>query len=175
MYTTCPQLRNGLGGTGSKDIIVRDTFVPDYRTLDVAKVLSGQAAIEAGRDQPLYRMPWSTMFPCAVSAGVVGIAEGVLRHAVEYQQGRVNAIGAVQASDPYSRTVIGEAAADIRSARAQLIFNVGELYEAVCAGHDVTLELLASSWGRPLRTREAALGALARGLAEPVSSRFPAD
>ena len=130
----------GLAGTGSKDVIVRDTFVPDYRTLDVAKVLNGQAAAESGHRQPLYRMPWSTMFPCAVSAGVIGIAEGVLKHGVEYQSGRVSAVGAVQATDPYSRAKIGEAAADIRSARAQLIHNVGELYEAVCAGHEVTME-----------------------------------
>ncbi|MEO8697302.1 MAG: acyl-CoA dehydrogenase family protein, partial [Acidimicrobiales bacterium] len=130
----------GLAGTGSKDVIVRNAFVPDYRTIDVFKVLNGQAATEAGRRQPLYRMPWSTMFPCAVSAGVVGIAEGVLKHAVEYQRGRVSAIGTAQASDPYSRATIGEAAADIRSARAQLVSNVGELYDAVCAGHEVTIE-----------------------------------
>jgi alkylation response protein AidB-like acyl-CoA dehydrogenase len=130
----------GLAGTGSKDVIVHDAFVPDYRTIDVVKVLNGKAALEAGRLQPLYRMPWSTMFPCAVSAGVIGIAEGVLKHAVEYQQGRVSAIGTVQSSDPHSRATIGEAAADIRSARVQLISNVGELYEAVCAGREVTIE-----------------------------------
>ena len=93
----------GLDGTGSKDIIIRDQFVPDYRTLDLFKVMSGEAPTEAGRSQPLYQLPWSTMFPCAVSAGLVGIAEGVLKHALEYQQGRTSALGVSQASDTYSR------------------------------------------------------------------------
>ena len=130
----------GLDGTGSKDIIIRDQFVPDYRTLDLFKVMSGEAPTEAGRSQPLYQLPWSTMFPCAVSAGLVGIAEGVLKHALEYQQGRTSALGVSQASDTYSRTKIGEAASDIRSARTQLIFNVGEMYEALEAGHAVTMQ-----------------------------------
>ncbi|MEZ5247608.1 MAG: acyl-CoA dehydrogenase family protein [Acidimicrobiales bacterium] len=130
----------GLDGTGSKDIVIRDQFVPAYRTLDLFKVMSGEASTEAGRHQPLYQLPWSTMFPCAVSAGLVGIAEGVLKHAIEYQQGRTSALGVSQASDSYSRTTIGEAAADIRGSRVQLVHDVGEMYDALCAGHEVTLQ-----------------------------------
>jgi len=130
----------GLEGTGSKDIVIHDAFVPDYRTIDVIKVLNGEAFTESGRHQALYKMPWSTMFPCAVTAGVVGIAEGVLKQAVEYQRERVSAVGVVQATDPHTRGIIGEAAAEIRGARAQLLYNVGEIYEAVSAGHDVTIE-----------------------------------
>ena len=37
-------------------------------------------------------------------------------------------------------SVIGEAAAEIRGSRVQLLYNVGELYEAVTAGHDITIE-----------------------------------
>jgi 3-hydroxy-9,10-secoandrosta-1,3,5(10)-triene-9,17-dione monooxygenase len=130
----------GLEGTGSKDIVVRDTFIPTYRTLDVANVLMGKAGADAGRTQPLYRLPWTVMFPCAVSAALVGIAEGVLKHGVEYQKERVSALGVAQASDAYSRAAIGEAAADIRSARIQLVFNMGEMYEALCAGHEITMQ-----------------------------------
>lgn len=130
----------GLEGTGSKDIIVNDAFVPDYRTIDVMKVLNGEAFEESSRTHPLYKMPWSSLFPCAVTAGVIGIAEGLLTSAVEYQRGRVSAVGIDQATDPHSRAAIGEAAAEIRGSRAQLLYNVGELYEAVCAGHDITIE-----------------------------------
>ena len=130
----------GLEGTGSKDIVIDDAFVPEYRTIDVATVMDGRAAAAAGRDQALYRLPWSVVFPCAVSAGLVGIAEGMLQRAVEYQQGRVSAIGVEQIADPHSRNVIGGSAAEIRSARAQLLFNVGELFEAVQGGHTVTIE-----------------------------------
>ena len=130
----------GLEGTGSKDIVVTDTFVPEYRTIDILKVLNGQAFEESPRTHPLYRMPWSSLFPCAVTAGVIGIAEGVLKSAIEYQRDRVSAVGVAQATDPHSRATIGEAAAEIRGSRVQLLYNVGELYEAVCAGHDITIE-----------------------------------
>ena len=130
----------GLEGTGSKDIVVTDTFVPDYRTIDILKVLNGQAFEESSRTQPLYKMPWSSLFPCAVTAGVIGIAEGVLNSAVDYQRDRVSAVGVAQATDPHTRATIGEAAAEIRGSRVQLLYNVGELYEAVRAGHDITIE-----------------------------------
>ena len=130
----------GLEGTGSKDIAVTDAFIPTYRTLDLATVITGTAAAAAGRTQPLYQLPWTVMFPCAVSSALVGIAEGVLKEGIEYQKGRVSQLGVAQVSDSYSRTIIGEAAADIRSARTQLLFNMGELYEALAAGHDITLQ-----------------------------------
>jgi 3-hydroxy-9,10-secoandrosta-1,3,5(10)-triene-9,17-dione monooxygenase len=130
----------GLEGTGSKDIVVRDAFIPSHRALDILTVISGQAAVNAGRTQPLYRLPWSVMFPCAVSAALIGIAEGVLKHAIEYQKERVSTLGVPQASDSYSRATIGEAAADIRGARAQLLYDIGEMYEALAAGHDVSMQ-----------------------------------
>lgn len=129
----------GLEGTGSKDVVVDEMFVPAYRTIDAVKVMDGRAAAEAGIDDPLYRMPWSTIFPCAIAAGLLGIAEGVLAHALEYQQGRVNAVGVSQVSDPHSRRTLGEAASDLRGARTQLLYGVGELYEKLGAGEKVTL------------------------------------
>ncbi len=130
----------GLEGTGSKDIVVRDAFIPTYRTLDLATVVTGRAAIDSGRTQPLYRLPWTVMFPCAVSAALVGIAEGVLKQGIEYQKSRVSTLGVAQVSDSYSRAIIGEAAADIRGSRTQLLFNIGEMYDALDAGHDVPLQ-----------------------------------
>jgi alkylation response protein AidB-like acyl-CoA dehydrogenase len=129
----------GLEGTGSKDVIVLGAFVPSYRTIDATKVMDGRAATEAGRTEPLYRMPWSTIFPCSVAAGLLGIAEGVLEHALEYQAGRVNAVGVAQVSDPHTRRTLGEAAADLRGARTQLLYDVGELYEQLATGYEVTM------------------------------------
>lgn len=129
----------GLEGTGSKDVVIDGAFVPEHRTIDAVKVMDGRAAAESGRDQALYRMPWSTIFPCSVAAGLLGIAEGVLAHALDYQRSRTNAVGTAQVSDPHSRATLGEAAADLRGSRAQLLHGVGELYEAIAAGHEVTL------------------------------------
>ena len=101
--------------------------------------MDGRAAAESDRPQPLYHLPWSTIFPCAIAAALLGIGEGVLEHALAYQMGRVNAVGVAQVSDPHARRTLGEAAADLRGARTQLLYDVGELYERLAAGHDVTL------------------------------------
>ncbi|MEO0493829.1 MAG: acyl-CoA dehydrogenase family protein [Actinomycetota bacterium] len=130
----------GLEGTGSKDVVVDGAFVPTYRTIDVVKLIDGRAAAESGRTEPLYHMPWSSMFPSAVAAGLIGIAEGLLARGVDYQRGRVSNLGVVQADDPHARRVLGEAAADIASSRTQLLHNVGAVYEAVAAGHTVPIE-----------------------------------
>ena len=83
----------GLRGTGSKDIIVNDAFVPAYRTMDATKVMDGTAQREAGMTDPLYLMPWSTMFPLGISSATIGIAEGALAAHLDYQRERVSAAG----------------------------------------------------------------------------------
>lgn len=127
----------GLRGTGSKDIIVKDAFVPAYRTMDGLKVMDGSAQREAGMTNPLYLMPWSTMFPLGISAAVIGIAEGALAAHLDYQRERVSATGTAIKDDPYVMYAIGEAAADINAARQELLANADRIYDMVAAGKEV--------------------------------------
>jgi 3-hydroxy-9,10-secoandrosta-1,3,5(10)-triene-9,17-dione monooxygenase len=67
----------GLKGTGSKDIVVEEAFVPEYRTqshLDYAMnlPLPGQAVNQG----PLYRLPWSVVFNMAIAVSALGSAQG---------------------------------------------------------------------------------------------------
>ncbi|SDE02080.1 Acyl-CoA dehydrogenase [Mycolicibacterium neoaurum] len=128
----------GLRGTGSKDVIVKDAFVPSYRTMDAMKVMDGTAQREAGMTETLYLMPWSTMFPLGISSATIGIAEGALAAALDYQRSRVNSSGVAIKDDPYVMYAIGEAAADINAARQELLANVDRIYDMVDAGKDVS-------------------------------------
>ncbi|MGW4096221.1 acyl-CoA dehydrogenase family protein [Mycobacterium sp. NPDC004974] len=130
----------GLRGTGSKDVIVTDAFVPSYRTMDATKVMDGTAQREAGMTDTLYLMPWSTMFPLGISAATIGIAEGALAAALDYQRERANASGVAIKDDPYVMYAIGEAAADINAARQELLANVDRIYDLVDSGGDVSFE-----------------------------------
>src|SRR5207244_4873859 len=47
----------GLAGTGSKDIVVRDAFVPAHRILLFADARSGTAPGAKHHSKPLYRLP----------------------------------------------------------------------------------------------------------------------
>lgn len=128
----------GLRGTGSKDVIVRDAFVPAYRTMDGMKVMDGTAQIEAGMTKTLYKMPWSTMFPLGISSATIGICEGALAAHLDYQRERVNASGVAVKDDPYVMYAVGEAAADIEASRQTLLANVDRIYDMVDAGKEVT-------------------------------------
>jgi len=128
----------GLRGTGSKDVIVRDAFVPSYRTMDAFKVMDGTAQREAGMTETLYLMPWSTMFPLGISSATIGIAEGALAAHLDYQRERVSAAGTAIKDDPYVMYAIGEAAADINAARQEILANADRIYDIVDSGKEVS-------------------------------------
>jgi alkylation response protein AidB-like acyl-CoA dehydrogenase len=128
----------GLRGTGSKDVIVRDAFVPSYRTMDAFKVMDGTAQREAGMTETLYLMPWSTMFPLGISSATIGIAEGALAAHLDYQRERVSAAGTAIKDDPYVMYAIGEAAADINAARQEILANADRIYDLVDSGKEVS-------------------------------------
>ena len=130
----------GLRGTGSKDVIVKDAFVPSYRTMDALEVMDGTAQRKAGMTETLYLMPWSTMFPLGISSAVIGIAEGALGAHLDYQRERVNSSGVAVKDDPYVMYAIGEAAADINAARQELLANADRIYDMVDAGKEVSFE-----------------------------------
>jgi len=128
----------GLRGTGSKDVIVKDAFVPEYRTMDAFKVMDGTAQREAGMTETLYLMPWSTMFPLGISSATIGIAEGALAAHLDYQRERVGAAGTAIKDDPYVMYAIGEAAADINAARQEILANADRIYDMVDSGKEVS-------------------------------------
>ncbi|MFZ2174309.1 MAG: acyl-CoA dehydrogenase family protein [Rhodococcus sp. (in: high G+C Gram-positive bacteria)] len=130
----------GLRGTGSKDLIVEDAFIPSYRTLDAAKVMDGRAQKEAGRPEPLFNMPYSCMFPLGITSAVIGITEGALACHIAVQKDRVAITGQPIREDPYVLSAIGEAAAEISASRVSLIETAERFFDKVDTGKEVTFE-----------------------------------
>ena len=133
----------GLQGTGSKDVVVEGAFIPEHRTIDASKVIDGSAFRESGRTEPLYRMPWTAVFPSAIQSAVLGICQGALNAALDYQKSRVGYSGAA-AEDPYMLSAIGEAAAELHSSKATLFYNIEQMWQIVNRGEDVPYEMRAS-------------------------------
>jgi 3-hydroxy-9,10-secoandrosta-1,3,5(10)-triene-9,17-dione monooxygenase len=149
----------GLRGTGSKDIIVSDAFVPEYRVLNATKVFDGTAALEAGRDEALYRMPWSAIFPVALSASVVGICEGALACHFQHQATRTSMLGPMS-KNPYLSSRVGEAASEIHASRSQLLYNVSNMYALAQKGTEIPLEMRVASRRDQVRAARRAVEAL---------------
>ncbi len=141
-YAIVPESWNvfGLRGTGSKDIIVKDAFVPEYRTLSSRKVVDGRAAIEARREEPLYRMSFGAIFPSGIASATVGICEAALGAIIAYQRQRTNFSGATVSDDPWMLTAIGEAAAEVNASRQQLLGNLYQQYKVIERGGELTLQ-----------------------------------
>lgn len=136
----------GLRGTGSKDVVVRHAFVPEYRVLHFHTVVDGSAARSVGReDVSLYKMPWFTLFGNAVSASVVGIAESVLVATLAYQRSRVNVFGTEITADPYVLPGIAEAASEIAASRLQILANVKDVFDTIDAGGEPTMHQRAQA------------------------------
>ncbi|MCD2145668.1 acyl-CoA dehydrogenase family protein [Gordonia paraffinivorans] len=142
----------GLRGTGSKDIVVTDSFIPEYRVMRSAEVIDGTAAKEYGVTETLYKMPWSTMFPLGITAATIGICEGVLAAGVDYQRERVGAAGTKIKDDPYVLHSLGEAAAEIDAARQQLLSNVDRIFDLVDAGKEIDFETRATARRNQIRS-----------------------
>lgn len=155
----------GLRGTGSKDVTVTDAFIPEYRTLRYADIVNGTRPKEMGLTNPIYHLPFSTVFPLGITSAVIGITEGALAHHLDYQRGRVQITGTKIKDDPHVLYAISEAAAEISSARAALLDNVSRTYDKVAAGHEPTFDERAV--GR--RTQVAAAWRAVRAVDEIVA------
>ncbi|KIU15873.1 hydroxylase [Mycolicibacterium llatzerense] len=143
----------GLRGTGSKDIVVNDVYVPGYRVMNGDKVLSGQAQVDAGCQGTLYRLPWSHVFPLGITSAIIGMAEGALAAHLEYQRSRSDSMGSAVREDANLLFAIGEAGADIDAARQALLANADRMWEIVASGGTPTFYDRAV--GRAIQVRAA--------------------
>ena len=130
----------GLSGSGSKDVVVRDAFVPRYRTIDQELVKDGIAAERVGLTETVYRLPFTAMFPLGITAAVIGICEGALALHLSQQRDRVAVTGLQVRDDPYVLYAAGEAGAEIAASPVQLIDGISRLFAKVEAGQPVTIE-----------------------------------
>ena len=118
----------GLRGTGSKDIEVKNVFVPAHRALPVAQMKAGVAP--GGETAPLYRLPVFDMFPYVVAGASLGIAQGAIEVFVEDTRHRITAYSTTLLAD-YATTQarLGHAAAAVAAAERILIGNCKEAME----------------------------------------------
>ena len=134
----------GLCGTGSKDIVVNDAFVPEYRThtyLDAFHLRHPGAAVN---EAPLYRLPFGIIFPNGIAAPAIGVALGALEAFREQSRTRVNLRDQSRlVEDPFIQYRLAEAAAEVSAARDRLLGNFAEMMRLVRAGDEIPLSARA--------------------------------
>src|SRR5215469_13932198 len=68
----------GLAGTGSKDIVVEDVFVPEHRVLKFAETRAGTSPGARHHDNPIYRLPLLMVGASMLASTAIGAAKGAL-------------------------------------------------------------------------------------------------
>jgi 3-hydroxy-9,10-secoandrosta-1,3,5(10)-triene-9,17-dione monooxygenase len=90
----------GMVGTGSKDIEVKEVFVPERRALELAKCRGGLEHPGGKLNRgPLYRIPLVAAAGHPLSAAALGAAEGAYEHVVGVFKGRTGTYTGAKVSD----------------------------------------------------------------------------
>ncbi len=130
----------GLCGTGSKDLVVDNAFVPEYRTHSYrdAFYLTNPGAVV--NDAPLYRLPFGLVFPACIGSPAIGVALGALAAFREQTTTRISPRDKSRvAEDPFAQLAMAEAAAEVTAARDSLLANFAEAMRLVRAGSEIPL------------------------------------
>jgi 3-hydroxy-9,10-secoandrosta-1,3,5(10)-triene-9,17-dione monooxygenase len=117
----------GLAGTGSKDVVASDVFVPDHRTLATEAGKGGPAPGSAVNGGPIFRLPWFALFGILIAAPALGIAKGAVEHYVGATRTKLGTYSSKSLADFSTMQLrVAEAAALIDAAEALLLKDCDE-------------------------------------------------
>lgn len=134
----------GLCGTGSKNIVVDDAFVPDHRVLRFADTRSGRTPGAQYHDNPLYRLPLLVLGASMLASTAVGAAKGALIAYLEMTTGRTTrgalaGGGLAMAEFATVQLRLAEAAAAVDAAELVLLTDMRNAMAKLRAGRDITV------------------------------------
>jgi 3-hydroxy-9,10-secoandrosta-1,3,5(10)-triene-9,17-dione monooxygenase len=161
----------GMAGTGSKDILVEDAFVPEHRSQShwdymLGRPLPGWAL----NPSPLYRLPWVVVFTTTLAAATLGAALGFLDVWTEISRTRKGGFGVNVREDPYIQKLLAEATYTINTAILRLQYDSDEMMETARAGETFPLKRQAALRYNACRSAQLAVQTVDR-LFEASSGR----
>jgi 3-hydroxy-9,10-secoandrosta-1,3,5(10)-triene-9,17-dione monooxygenase len=133
----------GLRGTGSNDIVVDETFIPEAFTLSMGETGQCMGPGQVVNTSDLYKLPFHSIFTSTIAAPIIGMAKGAYAEHVEMQQKRVRAayLGEKASLDPFAAVRIARSSSEIDAAWALLMNNIREEQDLVARGETIPLEL----------------------------------
>jgi 3-hydroxy-9,10-secoandrosta-1,3,5(10)-triene-9,17-dione monooxygenase len=115
----------GLAGTGSKSLILKDVFVPDYRAHSMCEYTYSDRS-------EMYLFPFNLVFFSAVSSVILGFAQGGIDIFCEQMKSRRDTgTGRSAHLSPYVKDRLGNAVAKVRSSRMRLEYIMNEATQHV--------------------------------------------
>lgn len=134
----------GLAGTGSKNVVIRDAFVPDHRTLSFEDARQATTPGAAVHDRALYRLPFFAVASNCLVSPALGIAQGAIDDFVADMRGRevrgITGVASKAASYYPIQARVSEAAGLVDAARLLILRDCRDTLATVEAGRAVSVE-----------------------------------
>jgi resorcinol 4-hydroxylase (FADH2) len=134
----------GLCGTGSKNIIAREAFVPKHRVLMFADTRSGHTPGAQYHRNPLYRLPLLVLGASMLASTAVGAAKGALAAYLEMTAGRktrgaLAGGGLAMAEFATVQLRLAEASAAVETAELILLTDMRTAVQKLRTGEEITV------------------------------------
>jgi alkylation response protein AidB-like acyl-CoA dehydrogenase len=118
----------GMRGTGSKDLVAQDVFVPAYRAVPTRPTFIGDCPQASSA---VYRLPVLGVLSSMVAASVLGIAERGFELFVQSARERRDARSGTKAEDPVVQARFSESRSELQAARLLLLHICDRLDAAI--------------------------------------------
>ena len=108
---------SGLGGTGSKSVIMDDIFIPSYRSVSTEALTNGSSYGALHYDDPYYKVPMGNSLNTLLLASTIGAARGLVELFDERVRVRIDThTGDPAYTRPGTQLRFGEASAAVDAA-----------------------------------------------------------
>jgi 3-hydroxy-9,10-secoandrosta-1,3,5(10)-triene-9,17-dione monooxygenase len=126
---------SGLSGTGSKDIVLEDVFVPAHRRVSIMDIATGQTPGMKELQIPMGRLPFGWPAIWGIPAALIGMAEGMAAAVQKTLIGKKALFtGEVQVERVANQIKLTECLSDIHAAKLIMRNRMAELNEWAAAG-----------------------------------------
>jgi 3-hydroxy-9,10-secoandrosta-1,3,5(10)-triene-9,17-dione monooxygenase len=134
----------GMRGTGSKDISLKPTFVPEHRWLSWSHLQAGEKHPTCPNDEPIYAYPLNSVFAMSVLAPLLGVGSAVAEEFRELVKTRViPGTQHRQRDDKVAQIDAASGEATMAIARQALLDDADLVLEIIRTGSPLTPEVCA--------------------------------
>jgi len=131
----------GMAGTGSHDIVIEEAFVPEYRTLPFANVVTNDIPGWEFNNTPLFHAPFAAIFVNTLAATAIGNARACVDLFLQRCRSKVaNAKPGKDPLEPSFSVVAAEAVASIDAIELQRKHNLEEMMNYAERGEIIPIE-----------------------------------
>jgi 3-hydroxy-9,10-secoandrosta-1,3,5(10)-triene-9,17-dione monooxygenase len=128
----------GLGGTGSKSVVLKDAFVPDHRSSVRGGFQGRDESAPRLNDAPLYRLPQGLMYLLPGAAPAVGSAKGAYQvYVQQLLKRRPRMDGKAASEDPFVQIRLARAKLLIETAETRMMSSIDAMMETIACGKDL--------------------------------------